>query len=389
MRAGRLDDAVNDVSRFGGQALAIPTDVAQWPDVQRAARQIEEEFGPIDVWVNNAMSSMFAPFKDVPMEDFKRATEVTYLGFVHGTKAALDVMLPRDSGAIVQVGSALAYRGIPLQSAYCGAKHAMVGFTESLRTELLHDHSGVCITMVHMPAMNTPQFDWVRSKLPHRPQPVAPIYQPEVGARAVVFAAAHPQRRCYYIGAPTILTVFGNKVAPQALDRYLARTGYKAQQADEVEDHARPDNLYHTVERPVGAHGRFDDRSHGRATLSWLARHRVATTLTLGSTGLLGRLVRRWAATRRPAQPSAHEDQALWRAAAHSMSSACTKACGRLPRNCRCRTSNSSEKSPLDPVEALVRSNHWAPVVTSPAPMHASAIQKLQIKKAPSASPSR
>jgi NAD(P)-dependent dehydrogenase (short-subunit alcohol dehydrogenase family) len=286
----RLHDAVSDITRAGGRALAIPTDVADWPAVQDATKRIEAELGPIDVWVNNAMSSMFAPFKDIPIDDFTRATEVTYLGFVHGTKAALEVMLPRDTGAIVQVGSALAYRGIPLQSAYCGAKHAMVGFTESLRTELLHDHSGVHVTMVHMPAMNTPQFDWVRSKLPKRPQPVAPIYQPEVGARAVVFAAAHPRRRAYYVGASTTLTVLANKITPQLLDLYLARTGYDAQQADEPDDPSRPDNLYRPVALEEAAHGRFDDRSHSKATWSWLARHRVAIALA-GGLPLLGKKV--------------------------------------------------------------------------------------------------
>ena len=283
----RLQSAVSDIVRAGGRALAVPTDVAEWPAVQKAATQVEDELGPIDVWVNNAMSSVFAPFKDMAIEDFRRATEVTYLGFVHGTKAALNVMLPRQRGTIVQVGSALAHRGIPLQSAYCGGKHAMVGFTESLRTELLHDHSGVRVTMVHMPAMNTPQFDWVRSVLPDRPQPVAPIYQPEVGARAVAFAAAHPRRRAYYVGASTTFTVLANKVVPQLLDLYLARIGYKAQQSSEPEDPARPDNLYRPVDRPVGAHGRFDDRSHPHAALAWLNRHRlkavVAATPALGS----------------------------------------------------------------------------------------------------------
>jgi NAD(P)-dependent dehydrogenase (short-subunit alcohol dehydrogenase family) len=288
---GRMQDAVDDIEHVGGRALAIPTDVARWTDVQRATKQVEDELGPIDIWVNNAMGSIFTPFRDISMEDFQRATEVTYLGFVHGTKAALDVMLPRDRGTVVQVGSALAFRGIPLQSAYCGAKHAIVGFTESVRTELLHDHSGVHVTMVHMPAMNTPQFDWVRSTLPKRPQPVAPIYQPEVGAHAVLFAAKHPRRRAYYVGATTTLTILANKLFPQWLDRYLARTGYTSQQSEALDDPTRPDNLDETVPLKVGAHGRFGDRSHDHATLSWLARHR-AMFVVPGATGLVAALSR-------------------------------------------------------------------------------------------------
>jgi NAD(P)-dependent dehydrogenase (short-subunit alcohol dehydrogenase family) len=272
--AARLESAADEVKGAGGRALAVRADVAQWNEVQRASTQIRDELGPIDVWVNNAMGSVFAPFADVSMEEFAHATDVTYLGFVHGTKAALEEMLPRNSGVIVQVGSALAHRGIPLQSAYCGAKHATVGFTESVRTELLHDRSDVRVTMVHMPAMNTPQFDWVRSKLQKRPQPVPPIYQPEVGARAVRFAADHPRRRAYYVGMSTSLTVTANKFVPQLLDRYLARTGYDAQQTAEPEDPSRPDNLFAPVPGPFGAHGRFDRRSHGRSPWTWLTRLR-------------------------------------------------------------------------------------------------------------------
>jgi short-subunit dehydrogenase len=269
----RLEAAAEDVKQKGGRPMVVPTDVACWDEVNRARQSIEEELGPIDVWVNNAMSSIFAPFTEISMEEFARANEVNYMGFVHGTKAALDTMASRNRGVIVQVGSALAYRGIPLQSAYCGAKHAIVGFTESLRTELLHEKSGVMVTMVHMPAMNTPQFDWVRSRLPRRPQPVPPIYQPEVGARAVVFAADHPRRRAYYVGLSTTLTVVGNKVIPQLLDRYLARTGYDAQQTDEPDNPARRDNLMAPVSGPFGAHGRFDQRSHNHALWSWVSRH--------------------------------------------------------------------------------------------------------------------
>jgi NAD(P)-dependent dehydrogenase (short-subunit alcohol dehydrogenase family) len=261
------------VRELGSTPLAIPTDVADWAEIQEGAARAEGELGPVDVWVNNAMSSVFAPFRDMSIEEFVRATEVTYLGFVHGTKAALASMLPRDRGVVVQVGSALAYRGIPLQSAYCGAKHAIVGFTESVRTELLHDKSGVQITMVHMPAMNTPQFDWVRSHLPMRPQPVAPIYQPEVGARAVRYAADHPTRRAYYVGLSTTLTVMANKLAPGLLDRYLARTGIDAQQTGDRDDPHRPDNLFDPVSGPYGSHGRFDERSHDHASWASLMRH--------------------------------------------------------------------------------------------------------------------
>jgi short-subunit dehydrogenase len=270
----RLESAAGEVRQHGGTALVLSTDVAQWDEIQRARDTVEQTLGPITVWVNNAMSSIFAPFTEVSIDEFTRSTAVNYLGFVQGTKAALEVMVPRDRGTIIQVGSALAYRGIPLQSAYCGAKHAIVGFTESLRTELLHEHSGVRVTMVHMPAMNTPQFDWVRSRLPRRPQPVPPIYQPEVGARAVAYAADHPGRRAYYVGMSTTLTIWGNKLFPQALDRYLARTGFDAQQTDQAEDSSRPDNLDTPVAGPFGSHGRFDRRSHSHALWSWLMRHR-------------------------------------------------------------------------------------------------------------------
>jgi NAD(P)-dependent dehydrogenase (short-subunit alcohol dehydrogenase family) len=263
---GRAKEAADEAERIGAPAaLAVPTDVASWDEVKEAAAHVEHELGPVDVWVNNAMSSVFAPFTAMTMEEFSRATEVTYLGFVHGTKAALDAMRPRDAGVIVQVGSALAYRGIPLQSAYCGAKHAIVGFTSSIRTELRHEGSGVRVTMVHMPALNTPQFEWVRSRLPRKPQPVAPIYQPEVGARAVRFAADHPGRRAYFVGLSTSLTVTANKLAPGLLDRYLARTGYDSQQSEETDAAGRPDNLFEPVPGEFGAHGRFDDRAHSHS----------------------------------------------------------------------------------------------------------------------------
>jgi short-subunit dehydrogenase len=270
---GRLKEAADEVEQAGGTALAVPADVADWHAVGDAAARVARELGPVDVWVNNAMASVFGPFTALSVPEFTRATAVTYLGFVHGTKAALESMLERDRGVIVQVGSALAYRAIPLQSAYCGAKHAIVGFTSSLRTELRHQGSGVQVTMVHMPALNTPQFDWVRSYLGRKPQPVAPIYQPEVGARAVRYAAEHPRRRAYYVGVSTSLTVAANKFVPGLLDRYLARTGFDSQQSDEADSADRPDNLYEPVPGGFGAHGRFDDRASGRSPWSSIRRH--------------------------------------------------------------------------------------------------------------------
>ncbi len=270
---GRLKEAADEVERAGGTALVLPTDVADWHAVEGAAARVGRELGPVDVWVNSAMASVFGPFSSLSVQEFTRATAVTYLGFVHGTKAALGSMLERDKGVIVQVGSALAYRAIPLQSAYCGAKHAIVGFTTSLRTELRHQGSQVHVTMVHMPALNTPQFDWVRSYLGRKPQPVAPIYQPEVGARAVRHAAEHPRRRAYYVGLSTSLTVTANKFVPGLLDRYLARTGFDSQQSDELDSADRPDNLYEPVSGGFGAHGRFDDRARSRSPWTSLRCH--------------------------------------------------------------------------------------------------------------------
>src|SRR5688572_8963633 len=228
----RLEATAREVEALGGQALVLPLDVADAEAVEAAAGQVEERFGPLDVWVNNAMATVFAPATDVTADEYRRATEVTYLGYVWGTLAALRRMLPRDRGTIVQVGSALAYRSIPLQAPYCAAKHAMHGFTQSLRTELLHDGSNVHVTEVQLPAHNTPQFDWGRAKLPNRPQPVPPIYQPEVAARAIEYAATH-RRREVLVAWPTVKAVYGERVAPGLLDRYLARSGYEAQQTDE------------------------------------------------------------------------------------------------------------------------------------------------------------
>jgi NAD(P)-dependent dehydrogenase (short-subunit alcohol dehydrogenase family) len=275
-----LDAAVRDVQRAGGTALAAPTDVADFAQVDAAAGRIEDALGPIDVWVNVAFTSVFAPFSDITPEEFSRVTQVSYLGFVHGTMAALARMRPRNRGVIVQVGSALSERSIPLQSAYCGAKHAINGFTFSLRCELLHQKSGVHITVVQMPAVNTPQFSWVRSKLPRHPQPVPPIYQPEVAARGIVFAADHPRRRQYYVGATTTATILANRVVPGLLDRYLARTGYSSQQTGSAEGSGRPGNLWQPADEApgddYGAHGEFDDKSHPRSAQLLVSHHRLA-----------------------------------------------------------------------------------------------------------------
>lgn len=257
-----LEGAAAEVEAAGGKALILPTDVADPEAVEAAAEEAERKLGPIDIWVNDAMASVFSPVKEMKAEEYKRATEVTYLGFVYGTQSALKRMLPRDRGCIVQVGSALAYRSIPLQSAYCGAKHAIRGFTDSLRCELIHDKSHVRVTMVQMPAMNTPQFGWVKSRLSHKAQPVPPIFEPEVGARAVYWAAHH-DRREVYVGRSTVEAIVGNKMAPSMLDHYLAKTGYKAQQTPEPEDPSRPDNLWAPLDADEdhGMHGRFDSRA--------------------------------------------------------------------------------------------------------------------------------
>ncbi len=269
----RLESTRREVEQLGGEALALPGDVADAARVEEAAGEVEARFGPIDVWVNNAMASVFSPVKEMKVEEYRRVTDVTYLGVVHGTLAALQRMRPRDRGVIVQVGSALAYRAIPLQSAYCAAKHAVAGFTESLRTELLHDGSHVRITMVQLPALNTPQFDWVKSRLPRRPQPVPPVFQPEVAARAIVWAARH-RRRELWVGWPTVKAILADKVAAGYADRYLAETGYDAQQTDEPADPDRPHNLWHPLPADYGAHGRFDDRARGGSIQLWVTMYR-------------------------------------------------------------------------------------------------------------------
>jgi NAD(P)-dependent dehydrogenase (short-subunit alcohol dehydrogenase family) len=268
-----LEGARREVEGAGAQALALPVDVAKAEEVEAAAQAIEEQLGPIDVWVNNAMVSVFSPVKEMTFDEFRRVTEVTYLGSVYGTLAALKRMRLRDSGAIVQVGSALAYRGIPLQAAYCGAKHAIQGFTESLRCELLHDRSRVRLTMVQLPALNTPQFSWVKSRLPKKPQPVPPIFQPEVAAQAIVWAARH-NRPEVYVGWPTVRAIVGDKIAPRLADRYLARNGYQTQQTDQAASPDRPENLWTPVPGDHGAHGEFDARSHAMSWQFWISRNR-------------------------------------------------------------------------------------------------------------------
>jgi NAD(P)-dependent dehydrogenase (short-subunit alcohol dehydrogenase family) len=268
-----LGAAARELESRGGISIVVPTDVADPDAVESAADRVERDLGPIDVWVNNAMVSVFAPFKDISADDYRRVTEVTYLGCVHGTMSALRRMLPRDSGVIVQVGSALAYRAIPLQSAYCGAKHAIEGFTESLRCELAHDKSKVRLTMVQLPALNTPQFHWVKTTLTRHPQPVPPIFQPEVAADAIVWAAEHPRRE-YWVGWATARAILANRLVPGLLDRYLARRGIDSQQADRPIEADRQNNLYDPVTGDFGARGEFDDPAK-KASLLWrLTRQR-------------------------------------------------------------------------------------------------------------------
>jgi len=281
-----LEATRREVERLGGQALVLAGDVADAARVEESARRVEDRFGAIDVWINNAMASVFSPVKEMEADEYRRVVDVTYLGVVHGTLAALRRMGPRDRGVIVQVGSALAYRAIPLQSAYCAAKHAVAGFTESLRTELLHDGSRVHVTIVHLPALNTPQFDWVKSRLPRRAQPVPPIFQPEVAARAIVWAA-HQRRREVWVGGPTVRAILADKLAPGYADRQLARTGYDAQQTDEPADPTRPHNLWRPLAGDHGAHGRFDDRAGGWSAQLWATQHRRSVALAgLGAAAL-------------------------------------------------------------------------------------------------------
>jgi NAD(P)-dependent dehydrogenase (short-subunit alcohol dehydrogenase family) len=291
-----LDAAAQEVTELGATAYAHPADVAEFDQVQAAAAAIEERLGPIDVWVNNAMTTVFAFLDDVEPREFERATRVTYLGAVWGTKVALARMLPRDRGTIVQVGSALAYRGIPLQAPYCGAKHAMQGFQESLRCELRHRGSKVHATMVQLPGMNTPQFDHCLSKMPRHPMPVPPIYQPEVAARAVYWAAHH-RRREVYVGVSTVYTIIGNKLAPWLAERYLAKTAIDGQQTDQPFDGTAAANLFEPVDadHDEGAHGGFDDQAHRHSPQAWLSRHRLGSGLAAALAGgaAAARLTRR------------------------------------------------------------------------------------------------
>ena len=331
-----LEQAAHDVRAAGGRALPLAVDVSDAEAVDAAAQQVEDQLGPIDVWVNAAFTTVFSPVTEIRPEELRRATEVTYFGFVHGTQAALRRMLPRDRGTIVQVGSALAYRSVPLQAAYCGAKAAIRGFTDSLRCELMHDGSGVRVTTAHLPGVNTPQFSWVLTRLPRHPRPVAPVYQPEVAAKAILHAADHPRRREYWIGGSTVATLLGQKFAAGLVDRYLARTGYDSQQTDDPVDSSRPPNLWKPVDDTHGTdhgpHGEFGEEAHSRSILLWASRHRRPLTLGVTAGGAVGAALA--AGLRgRPAQ-NGRVDASL-RRTAHSSRRAWTNAWGRLPRNWR------------------------------------------------------
>ena len=269
-----LEAAAREVEEFGGRALVIPTDVADADAVERAAQRAVKQFGRIDVWVNNAFAGIFSRFMDMSLEEFRRVTDVTFMGQVHGTRAALKHMLSRDSGSIVLIGSALAYRGIPLQSAYCASKHAVQGFLDSLRVELLAQESRVRLAMVQLPGVNTPQFDWIRAHTRGRPKPVGAVYQPEVAARAI-WKAAHSSRKEWIVGAPAYQAIFGDKLMSPILDRYLARDGIEAQQEAERVPADRKDNLFEPVPGDHGAHGRFDEQARTRSPLLWLSEHRA------------------------------------------------------------------------------------------------------------------
>ena len=295
-----LGAAARECEDLGGRAISISTDVADAEAVDRAATQIEQELGPIDIWVNDAMVSVFSPVKEMEPADYQRVTDVLYLGFVHGTLAALRRMLPRDQGTIIQIGSALSYRSIPLQSAYCAAKHAINGFTDSLRCELYHDHSNVKITTVQMPAMNTTQFDWVKNRMPHNTQPVPPIFEPEIAAEVVVAAGlAKKPHREYWVGTPTVAAILGQKFFPGLLDRYLGKTGYKSQQiASEPRNPNAPNNLYDFVPGVHSVRGKFDDRSKQGSGEIFVSLHRE--WFALGALAAAG-LGIAWVASRRRA----------------------------------------------------------------------------------------
>ncbi|MDQ2777221.1 MAG: SDR family oxidoreductase [Acidobacteriota bacterium] len=280
----RLEAAKREVEELGGKALALSVDVANAEEVERAAQKVENEFGPIDVWVNDAMTTIFAPISEIKPDEFKRATEVTYLGCVYGTMAALKSMSPRNKGSIVQVGSALAYRSIPLQAPYCGAKHAIVGFTDSLRCELIHNKSKVHVTVVHLPAMNTPQFSWCRTRLPRHPQPVPPIYEPEVAAKAIYYAAHH-RRREIFVGEPTVKAIYGQDVAPGFADWYLGTHGYDSQQTSEPVSPDRPNNLFEPVAGDYAAHGIFTSQAKTFSLQNWMNLNRTPLGVAVGLVG--------------------------------------------------------------------------------------------------------
>jgi NAD(P)-dependent dehydrogenase (short-subunit alcohol dehydrogenase family) len=290
-----LNAAKEECEALGGKALALPTDVSDSPAVEAAASRVEEEFGPIDIWVNDAMVSVFSPVKEMEASDYKRVTDVLYLGFVHGTLAALRRMLPRDRGTIIQIGSALSYRSIPLQSAYCACKHAINGFTDSLRCELHHDNSNVKLTAVQMPAMNTTQFDWVKNRMPNNPQPVPPIFEPELTAEVVVAAGLAKQpRREYWVGSPTVMAIVGQKFIPGLLDWYLGKTGYKSQQIpNDPKDPNTPDNLYSYVPGTHSTRGKFTDRSSATSSEIFASLHLGAVALgaAVALTALGGALI--------------------------------------------------------------------------------------------------
>ncbi|HEX5352846.1 MAG TPA: SDR family oxidoreductase [Rhodanobacteraceae bacterium] len=269
-----LESARREIELAGGAVLTISVDVSDAGALDAAAGRVESELGPIDIWVNNAMVTVFGAVSELSPDEFKRVTEVTYLGGVYGTMAALKRMRPRDRGVIVQVSSALAYRSIPLQSAYCGAKHALAGFIDSLRCELIHERSRIHLTAVQMPALNTPQFAWARNKLPHRPQPVPPIFQPEVAAEAILYAAGH-RRRDIPVGAPTWKAEWGQRLLPGLLDRYLGRTAYDGQQTSQPDNHDRADNLFQPVSADARTHGDFDSRALASSRALWVEKHRA------------------------------------------------------------------------------------------------------------------
>lgn len=284
----RLRRAASDLhNRYGVRTIAIPTDVADDEAVEAAATQAEQELGPIDVWVNVAMATVFAPVHKLTAKEFERGTRVTYLGQVHGTMAALKRMRDRNRGTIINVGSALGYRSVPLQSIYCGAKFAIRGFTDSLRSEIIHDKLNIKICMVDLPAVNTPQFDWAMNKMGRKAMPVPPIYQPEVPARAILFAAEHPRRQIW-VGYPTVQAILANRIAPGLIDRYLASAGYKGQLTDKLLPKDAPANLYEPVKGDYGAHGRFDSKARSGSWEMFTDRHRTVFWGVAGLSAVLG-----------------------------------------------------------------------------------------------------